>query len=183
MKATEILMGEHRVIERVISALEKGAERLQAGLKIRAGFFIDAAEFIKGFADGCHHQKEEGVLFKTMEAHGIPKQDGPIGVMLFEHEQGRKFTSGLRDAALKLENGDESAVSAIISNAQEYATLLRQHIHKEDNILFPIAERVIPELEKEKVLEDFKHIEHEETGAGVHEKYLALAEKLENEIE
>ncbi len=89
IKATEILMAEHEVIKRVISALEAAAAKLDAGEAVRPGFFIDAADFIKGFADGCHHVKEEQVLFKTMGMYGIPVQGGPIGMMLYEHEQGR----------------------------------------------------------------------------------------------
>ena len=182
MKATEILMDEHRVIERVLAALEEAAQRLEGG-QMRAGFFTDAAGFIKGFADGCHHKKEEGVLFVAMTAHGVPQQGGPIGVMLAEHEQGRAFTRGMREAAQKLEAGDGSARGAVIVNARGYVTLLRQHIYKEDNVLFPMADRVIPPESQAKVTEDFERVEHEETGAGVHEKYLALAEKLEKELE
>ena len=66
MEATEILMAEHRVIERVSPTLEAGAARVDAGQPMRPGFFVDAADFIKGFADGCHHRKEEGVLFTAM---------------------------------------------------------------------------------------------------------------------
>ncbi|RPJ01063.1 MAG: hypothetical protein EHM39_03845, partial [Chloroflexi bacterium] len=72
MKATEILMDEHRVIERVLTALESAARRVEAGQALRPDFFVDAADFIRGFADGCHHMKEEGVLFKTMEDYGVP---------------------------------------------------------------------------------------------------------------
>ncbi|MEW6093358.1 MAG: hemerythrin domain-containing protein [Chloroflexota bacterium] len=180
MKATQILMEEHEVILRVIAALEKAAGRLESG-QMRAGFFLDAAEFIKGFADGCHHKKEEGVLFVAMTAHGIPQQGGPIGVMLAEHEQGRAYTRGMKEAAEKLEAGDGSAGEAVIANARGYAALLRQHITKENNILFPMADRVISSTSQEKVAEDFERIEHEETGAGVHEKYEALAERLESE--
>ena len=180
MKATNILMEEHRIIERVLTALEKAAQRLESG-QMRAGFFIDAAEFIKGFADGCHHRKEEGILFVAMTAHGIPQQGGPIGVMLAEHEQGRAFTRGMREAAQKLEAGDGSAREAVLANGRGYASLLRQHIMKEDKILFPMADRVIPEIEQEKVGEEFERVEKEETGAGVHEKYEALAERLESE--
>ncbi len=180
MKATEILMEEHQVILRVITALEQAAQRLETG-QMRAGFFVDAAEFIKGFADGCHHKKEEGVLFVAMTAHGIPQQGGPIGVMLAEHEQGRAFTRGMREAAQKLEAGDGSAREAVLANARGYAGLLRQHIMKEDKILFPMADQVIPPAGQEKVAEDFERVEREETGAGVHEKYEALAERLESE--
>src|SRR5665647_2426724 len=63
MRATEALMQEHRVIERVLDALEIAASHLERERPVRPGFFLEAADFIAGFADGCHHRKEEGVLF------------------------------------------------------------------------------------------------------------------------
>lgn len=182
MQATDILMDEHRVIERVLTALESAAKRLERGEAVRPGFFIDAADFIKGFADGCHHRKEEGVLFKAMIAGGMPSEGGPISVMLSEHELGRAYTRAMREAAVKLEAGDPLARSAVVFDACSYVDLLRQHIAKEDSVLFPLASRVIRAAAQDKVTEDFEQVEHEETGEGVHEKYLALAEKLEKEI-
>jgi hemerythrin-like domain-containing protein len=182
MKATKVLSEEHRVIERVLNTLEAGAAKLEAGQAVRPEFFLSAADFIKGFADGCHHQKEEGVLFKRMESNGIPVQGGPLGVMLAEHEQGRQYTRALRAAALELQAGDAAASQKVVQNARGYVTLLRQHIYKEDNILFPMADRVIPAAQYDEVWEGFEQVEHEETGEGVHEKYLALAEALEKEI-
>jgi hemerythrin-like domain-containing protein len=181
MQATDILMHEHGVILRVIGALEIETDRLAAGQDVRPGFFLDAADFIKGFADGCHHKKEEGVLFKAMTAAGLPQQSGPIGVMLAEHEQGRLYTRGMRDAANRLAAGDETARAEVVNNARGYAALLRQHIQKENGILFPMADQVIPFAQQDQVADDFERVEHEETGEGVHEKYLALAEALERE--
>ncbi len=178
MKATEILMEEHRVIERVLTSLETMANRVASGKNAQPGFFLEAADFIKGFADGCHHRKEEGVLFIAMEKAGIPKQGGPIGVMLAEHEQGRAFTRGMGEAAQRWQAGDQSARTAVVQNALGYASLLHQHIFKENNILFPLADRTIPLERQEKVVADFEHVEHKETGEGIHEKYLALAEAL-----
>ncbi len=182
MKATDILMSEHRVIERVLNSMETAIERANEGEAVRPGFFIDVADFVHGFADGCHHRKEEGVLFVSMSAHGLPVENGPIGVMLFEHEQGRKFTSAMRLAAERWQAGDETAKAATLKNAASYVALLRQHIQKEDAVLFPMANRFIPIPEHDQLVEDFEHVEHEETGEGVHEKYLAMAEKLEGEI-
>ncbi len=182
MQATNILMSEHRVIERVIASLETASNRLEQGQAIRPDFFLDAADFIKGFADGCHHKKEEGVLFRAMAEAGVPVEGGPIGMMLYEHEAGRGFTAGMRKAAQNLQNGDTGASAEVVRNARGYAALLSQHIQKEDQILFPMADRFLPVAEQEGVLDGFEHVEHEETGEGVHEKYLALAEKLENEL-
>lgn len=182
MQATEILMSEHRVIERVITSLETAAEALSSGKNIRPEFFLQATDFVRGFADGCHHKKEEGVLFKAMAANGMSEEQGPVALMLFEHEQGRGFIRGLRAAAQELANGNPAARAEVVENALGYGRLLRQHIQKEDQVLFPMANQVIPLAGHAAVMDGFEHVEHEETGAGVHEKYLALAEALEKEI-
>jgi hemerythrin-like domain-containing protein len=182
MKATEILMEEHRVIERVLAALEAASNRLEAGQDVRPGFFFEAASFVKGFADGCHHMKEEGVLFPAMAEEGVPVQGGPIGVMLMEHEMGRAYIQGMLTAAERVQQGDASARSDLEENTRKYVALLKQHIQKEDAILFPMADQVIPSTQQDKVWDEFEHIEHVETGEGVHEKYLALADNLEAEV-
>jgi len=182
MKATDILMSEHRVIEKFINALNEATDRLEEGEEVRISFFVDAASFVGGFVDGCHHKKEEEVLFPTMNQFGVPVEGGPIGAMLYDHEQGRTFTRGIREAAAQVENGNKEAVKSLIENARGYAALLQLHIQKEDTILFPLAGQFIPAGNQEAVYEGFERVEHEETGEGVHEKYLALVEKLEKEM-
>jgi hemerythrin-like domain-containing protein len=182
MKATDVLREEHRVIEQVLDTLEAGADRLESGGAVRPEFFLAVTDFIRGFADGCHHRKEEGVLFKRMEAQGVPVVGGPVGVMLAEHELGRRYTRDLTAAAQALQAGDASGQLRAIESARGYIALLRQHIQKEDHILFPMADAVIPAGQHASVWADFEHVEHAETGAGVHEHYLALATALAEEI-
>jgi hemerythrin-like domain-containing protein len=181
MKATHILMEEHRLIERVLTATQTAASRVLQGAELRPAFFINVALFIRNFADGVHHRKEEGVLFIAMNQAGMPTQGSPIGVMLADHEQGREFTREMDSAAKKWDAGDASACHAVVHNAQGYAALLRQHIYKEDNILFPMAGRIIP-VERQKAVDaEFERIQQEDTAAGLYEKYLALAEVLEKD--
>ncbi len=159
MEATKILIDEHRVIERVLAVLEKAAGGLESDQGVQAEFFLSAADFIKGFADGCHHRKEEGVLFPAMEAAGIPRQGGPIGVMLAEHEEGRRLTRLMRAAAEKLAAGETAAKTEVVMNARAYTRLLHQHIAKEDQVLFPMADRVIQLSAQDKLAEDFERVE------------------------
>jgi hemerythrin-like domain-containing protein len=181
MKATQILMEEHRLIERVLTALQKAASRLSEGEEIRLAFFINSALFSQRFADGFHHKKEEGALFPAMIPPGAAGQGGPMGVMLKEHEQGRAFIFELKDAAEKWDKGDTFARYAVIQNALGYVQLMRQHICKEDNILFPMAATIIPQDKQDQLAEEFERVEREETGEGFHEKYTALADVLEKE--
>jgi hemerythrin-like domain-containing protein len=179
MKPTEVLKADHRVIERVLGALERGARRLDASEAVDPSFFVIASDFIKGFADGCHHSKEEGVLFPALQAAGIPSAGGPIGVMLYEHDLGRQFTAAMRAAAERLQTGDASAREEVVRAASAYASLLRQHIAKEDNILFMMADRVLDADAQTRIVDEFERVEHEETGEGGHERYLELAATLE----
>jgi len=182
MEATKILMEEHRVIERVIDALETAVHRLRDGDLMPPAIFIQAAEFIKGFADGCHHSKEEGVLFPAMQAAGVPSEGGPIGVMLAEHQQGRQFTSAIRAAAEKLAAGDADARAELIRSALQYVELLRQHIAKEDNILFPMAERALQGSAQTEVSEAIERLKQEQTREGVYDRFIEMATSIEKEV-
>ncbi|HNT24920.1 MAG TPA: hemerythrin domain-containing protein [Anaerolineales bacterium] len=177
MEATQFLMAEHDVILRVLTAMQTALAAIP-NHKVQPGFFLAAADFIKNFADGCHHAKEEGVLFVEMEASGISVKGGPIGAMLADHEQGREYTRSLQQAAERWQDGDVSAVAAVVVNAAGYIDLLRSHIHKENMILFPMADRVVPVDRQDTIWEAFERVERQEIGMGVHEKYEALAEKL-----
>ena len=182
MKATEILMEEHRQIEGLLTSLELAAKSLASGRAVPAGFFLKAADFIMGFTDGCHHKKEEGILFVALVATGMSNDTGPVAMMLSEHEQGRRLTRAMRAGAEKMQGGDPAAASQVAQNALGYVTLLRQHIQKENRILFPMADRTIPVEQQPQITAAFDHFEQEETGQGVHEKYLSLAAELEKAV-
>lgn len=181
MRAIELLMEEHRIIERVLDALEAAATALDRGEPVRPGFFIEAADFIAGFADGCHHHKEEGVLFEAIVASGLPAAEGPVPVMLHEHQQARALTQGMRNAARRLEEGDPQARRRVVANALGYVALLHDHIAKEDEVLFPMADQMLSDEDHAEVLKGFDRIEREDLKEGAHDRFLALARRLEEE--
>jgi hemerythrin-like domain-containing protein len=178
MQATEILSSEHRVIESVIAALDAAANRLDAGEAVRPGFFLDATRFIRNFADGYHHGKEEGVLFTALARNGMSMDDGPVGMMLEEHDRARELTSGLGKAAARWADGERGVADTLADYARAYGELLTQHIYKEDNILFPMAAQAILPQEQDDVLQDFGRIEHEQEQKGSKASYLDLAKAL-----
>jgi len=182
MKAIDILMEEHRVIERVLAALRAAAERLEQGQGVDPSFFIDAVDFIRGFADGCHHQKEEGVLFPALTEAGMPTSEGPIAVMLADHAQARQYTRDLLEAAERMRAGEDGAAVEVVRHVQDYTALLAEHISKEDNMLFPMADQVISSVEQERLGAEVARIQKEESDDGVRERYLALAERLERQL-
>ncbi len=181
MKATEILMEEHRVIERVLTSLERATHRLSRGEEVYLRFFTGTVVFIRSFIDACHHKKEELVLFPALVENGMAKESGPVAVMLAEHEEGRRLAQGMRQATERVQAGDIRMREALIQNANAYINLLRQHIVKEDKVLFPKAERVIPPSEHDLLLNSFDKYDHDTSGESMHDRYYSLAERLEKE--
>jgi hemerythrin-like domain-containing protein len=182
LSATDELKTEHRAIERMLAVLQMAAQRLDDSEPVRPGLFRDALDFVRNFADRCHHGKEEQNLFPRMEERGVPRVEGPLGVMLMEHDEGRDYVAAIADSIDAYDGGDASAVRVIVENARGYTGLLRDHIAKEDEVLFPMADRVLNSSDQREMEERFQRVEAEVMGPGVRERYDRLLDDLEREL-
>jgi hemerythrin-like domain-containing protein len=183
MEPTTILSNEHRVIEVMLSVLENLADKALAENRLDRQSAEEAVDFFKNFADRYHHGKEENHLFAALINKGMPKEGGPVGQMIIEHDQGRAFVREMAESIEADKRGDGNATKIFIRNALGYVELLRAHIHKEDNILFPMAGRFLEAEEKVELLEKFESVESEHMGQGTHEKYIKIAENLADRFE
>ncbi|MGI6419136.1 MAG: hemerythrin domain-containing protein [Thermoguttaceae bacterium] len=77
MKPTDILMSEHRVIEQVLDCLEKILEQCTSENKLDTISAKQAIEFFRGFADHCHHGKEEAKCQRTCRPVRRPARTWP----------------------------------------------------------------------------------------------------------
>lgn len=116
MGLTKILSDEHRVIEVVLDCLDKISEEANSAGKLDEESALQAIDVIRTFADKCHHGKEEDHLFATLIEKGMPKEGGPVGQMLVEHEQGRAFVKGMADSVSDAATGDAEALSKFSQN-------------------------------------------------------------------
>lgn len=169
----DVLKQEHRVIEKVLDAME----RMIHGGVVDSEFTHKAIDFLRNFADGCHHAKEEEVFFPTLERHGIPRAGGPIGCMLSEHDEGRRLIKSIESNLDGAAAGESGAVRVLRSAVHNYVALLREHIQKEDNVLFVMADHVLDSGEQSKVIAGFDRAE-EGDDPEKHERYVALADEL-----
>lgn len=151
-KPTKILSDEHKNILKFIEALKKECERLESGADINKDFFKKAVEFMKNYADKFHHAKEENILFPALDKRKEEMHCSPMDQMRREHDLGRGFVKGLEDA---LNSNDKEKV---IESACGYAELLQDHIYKEDNILYPMADEVLDESAQKEIAEKFAKI-------------------------
>lgn len=176
---TQVLVEEHRLILRLIALVEQNTIRMEAGHFRDWQFFLDAVDFIRNYADRFHHAKEENVLFVALVENGMPAKNSPIEGMLMEHDQGRALVAALEEAAIQALAGASGQIPAIAASAKGYAALLRDHIDKEDNILYPLAERVLPAEVRQSLLDAYARAEAERPQLGV--KYHQLVKNYEQQ--
>ncbi|MEE8362417.1 MAG: hemerythrin domain-containing protein, partial [Gemmatimonadales bacterium] len=122
--ATSRLRAEHQLILQVTEVLETLVARSESG-DTDFDALADCIAFIRLFADACHHGKEENLLFPALEARGMPHDQGPIAVMLFEHQQGRAFAKVMAGAIDEARAGDEEALTKLRNAATGYVHLIR----------------------------------------------------------
>ena len=178
MKTTDELRKEHEGILLMLRILEAVSQKIQQGDRIDPDNLDKIVEFLSVFADKCHHGKEEDFLFPTLEASGIPRKGGPIGVMLEEHEMGRSLIAKLKESANLYRSGNEKSPGSFASTADGYIELLRQHISKENNVLFPMADRMLDPSKDAELFTSFEKLEKDRIGEGKHEEFHSLLKQL-----
>lgn len=171
-KQTEILQDEHKIILKVVGVLEKKCLSLKDNEEIDQEFFLKAIEFIRNYADKFHHAKEENILFVEFNKKANSTRCNPVEQMLREHEEGREYVGNMEKG---LKNDD---VDIIAENGLRYSELLKNHIMKEDSILYPMMDEVFDEKTQEMVTEQAEKIEKEKFEKEFTDKYKAFADSL-----
>lgn len=168
--ATKQLSDEHQNILKVIDALVQECDALDGGEELDQEFFRQVVDFIRNYADKFHHAKEEDILFKGLDHPGVEMHCDPRPQMLHEHDLGRSFVKGIEYG------GSQANKEQVVENARGYARLLQEHIYKEDNILFPMAENALGEERSGEIAGHFRAVNEE--FAEANEKYSSFVKGL-----
>jgi hemerythrin-like domain-containing protein len=168
----DILSHEHQTILSVLDLLYAQAEFLRSGAPVRPDFWQPVLDFLENYADRCHHAKEEHLLFSELEQSGLPGSYGPTACMRREHEMGRDLRLCMVQA-LQAEDARNLATAA-----SDYASLLREHIEKEEGVLFPMARSLLDHDAMRRLRHGFMQVERVDLGEGAHERYEELARNL-----
>ncbi|MEX2431160.1 MAG: hemerythrin domain-containing protein [Dehalococcoidia bacterium] len=177
----EILEQEHRVIEMVVAAASGMADAVEAGQAVDAGALRDVVDFMRNFADKCHHGKEEDLLFPALMDKGVLPTGCPLGVLIADHKKGRAAVGRLSDAIDGYASGDAEAKATVVDALRAIVDLYPGHIWKEDYLLFPMTNKILSSDERDALLPKFDAVEAE-MGEDAHEKYHGIAHRLKSEF-
>ena len=155
MRPMEVLRNEHGLIRQYLDNLALAVGMLEDGERPPREFFEKAVQFARAFPDGLHHFKEELVLFvRLAQKHG-GEIDGRIDALRQQHERARNHIAAV-DAALEGYGAEEPIpTSDLIENVAAYIAMLRNHIHIEDHVFFPMAQEKLTAEEEEQLHVEF----------------------------
>lgn len=174
-----VLKHEHRFIEKVVGALGRLAPSAAIAETASVDTLREIVRFMREFADQCHHAKEEDLLFPAVEEKGVPESGCPLGALREEHKKGRTLVAALAEATESLAAQKPDAASVLTDTVGEITKLYTNHIWKEDEMVFPMLDRLFSEDERAALFERFEKAE-EEIGAD-HEALATFADKLDHE--
>jgi hemerythrin-like domain-containing protein len=178
MEPTEALRREHQIVLLILDAAEREGESIRRTGLVQVANVEEMVDFFTNFVERCHHRKEEQHLFPVLQERGLPGGGGPVAVMLSEHEQGRAAGRTLRAALARFSSGEQSTAADLADALLYYASYLRSHIFKENNVLFPMADQVLSAGDRAELARAFERVESEQMGEGMHGKYNELAYRL-----
>lgn len=179
--STASLRRDHELIEKVIKSMEITVQLLNEGKQIPESILIPVIDFSKNFTDVCHHSKEEGSLFPALEQAGMPRNMGPIAIMLMDHERSREISKRMEEAAKEYIDSGNS--TNLIKYMKQYVEHVTEHLWKENNRLFLMAEARLQYV-SEKVDKELTEIEEsklQEIGK-TREHFEKLVANLENDL-
>jgi len=179
--STTSLRRDHELIEKVIKSMEATVQLLSDGKQIPESILLPVIDFTKNFTDVCHHTKEEKSLFPALEQAGLPSNMGPIAMMLMDHQRSREIGTAMEESAKKYLSSGES--TKLISDMRLYVEHITEHLWKENNKLFMMAEARLQNV-SEKVDKELNEIEVsklKDLGKS-REHYENLAETLSRDV-
>ena len=178
MSPIEILIEEHKAVKTVTQALGVMCDMLDAGVRVDPSHLEKAVAFIRGAADKMHHLKEEEILFPVMERAGVSRKEMLADVIITEHDLGRGYVRGMRDAPVLYAMGDSAAGRVISENGRSYVRLIGDHMGKEEEVIFPLAEARLPEEGIWELAREFRRIDSVVVGEDRREELMSIMSLL-----
>jgi len=171
------LIEEHEQITKALAILRSMAEAIERREIVPPEAAERLVGFFTSFVDQHHHWKEEQLLFPALVEAGLPVENGPVGVMLHEHDVGRRLVHVLRETAPDLDRTEDAAGHFAVA-AFRYADLLENHIHKENGILFRLADQVLEPEQTFELQKAFQELEREAAASRRNVQHLRAVEEL-----
>ena len=179
MTLTENLISEHKDIIELLGIMNKIADNIESKNVFYTSDIEDIIEFLDFFIDKSHHSKEE-IFYQELSLQEIDRENVPVSVMLYEHVLTRKYMNDIKSCIENCKVGNNFSVELLAESLVNYIRLINNHISKEENIIFPLANKVLSDEKQNELYQKFKEVETEIEVHGFQEHFQKLLKKLKS---
>jgi hemerythrin-like domain-containing protein len=185
MYPIDILLDEHKLVDRVFEIIEKVRDKLEDREEVPATVFWKLVDFIRGYADVIHHSKEEDILFDQMREHDEELPDDVqdnIAVLIEEHIEALDYANEMHKGIRAYRRGESDARDEILDSVNNYLRIMKPHFKMEEDDVFPAMVGVLSKEEKDKMKADFERFDDILGGKEVHKRYAKIVDELEKAV-
>ena len=170
------LMIEHRLIERMIRLMADELHQMEARTRADPAFIDVAVDFIRSYADRCHHGKEEDILFRDLAKKALsPEHRRTMDELVAEHVYARGKVKKLVEAKEQYVQGKGGATEAVRNLMEDLVLFYPAHIEKKDKHFFIPCMKYFSIEEQSTMLQAFWEFDRQL----IHEKYRGVVQHLE----
>jgi hemerythrin-like domain-containing protein len=178
MKPTEDLMYEHKAIKLILNVMSN----ISNSIKDKKVFYTNDVEkivdFLSVYVDKCHRNKEETVFYPALSLSKSPIEN--IGLIINEHSISKGYLDEITCCVENCKIGSTFSGERIADCMANYVQLIEDHIQKEENDYFPLANKALSGEAQKEISKQFKLINDEFIGLDIHTRYDELLKLLEN---
>jgi hemerythrin-like domain-containing protein len=178
MKPTEDLMYEHKAIKVILNVMSN----ISSSIKEKKVFYTNDVEkivdFLSVYVDKCHRSKEEEVFYPALLLSKSPIEN--IGLIINEHSMGKGYLAEISCCVENCKIGSSFSGERIADCMANYVQLIQEHIQKEENEYFPMANKALSGEAQKEISKQFKQINDEFVGLDIHTRYDELLKSMEN---
>jgi len=156
MRPLDVLRNEHGLIRQFLDNLDLAVEKMESNELPPREFFDKALHFAHVFADDFHHIKEEHVMFVRLAQKNNGELDGQIDALRHQHERARDHISAINGALDGYSANQPVQVGQVLESVAAYSSILRNHIHKEDHVFYPLVEKTMSADEEQQLHDEFE---------------------------
>ena len=179
MTPTENLTNEHKDIIELLNIMNKIAENIKSNNVFYTKDVEDIIDYLKHFIELSHNVKEK-IFYPALELSGIPIENESISIMLYEHALAQNYLNEISSSVENCKIGNDFSGEMLADNLNKYVVLIKNHIHKEEKIIFPIAIKELSEEKQKEIYKQFKEIEEKIVSTGINKYYHKLLKKLKS---
>lgn len=179
MTATENLISEHKYIIELLGIMSKISEKIISNEVFYTRDIEDIIHLLKHFIENSHHKKEE-IFYPALTAAELPNDREELSIMFYEHALARNYIKDISSCVINCKIGNSFSQELLAESMMKYVVLLKNHIRKEEKIIFPMANKILDEDEQVEIYKQFEKIEEKIVQHVFHEHYHRLLENLKN---